>query len=270
VGRWRRGLLSWARSCAGGEVLRGRRELRARGVGGDDSFEYGVPGALLRVGACGQAHSGQGFRVGEDFGDGGGEVFIAGDAAGGGGACAEDVGGAPVWGDDGGDAAGEGFEDYVAEGVGVGGKDEEVHVGVGLGECFAVEDAGEVGVREGLAEMGFFGSVADDVPLGDDAEGAELGVDSGEEGYVLFYREAADVAEDDVAVMECASALGGREDAGVDAALHEVDGPVGGALEEAAELGVGSVDDFGLAVEARGGVEHKGFCDAFDFDTYGT
>jgi len=105
------------------------------------------------------------------------------------------VGGTTIWGDDGRDSAGEGFEDYVAEGVGVGGEDEEIHVGVGVRESFAVQDAGEVGGGELAAELGFLGSVADDEPVGGDAESAELGVDDGKEGYVFFYGEAAYVAE---------------------------------------------------------------------------
>jgi len=104
------------------------------------------------------------------------------------------VSGTSVWRDDGGNAAGEGFEDYVAEGVGVGGKDEEIHVGVGGGEGLVAEDAGEVGVREGGAEGGFFGAVPNDEPAGGEAQSAELGVDFGEEGYILFDAKAADVA----------------------------------------------------------------------------
>ena len=96
-----------------------------------------------------------------------------------------------------GTAAGEGFEDYVAEGVGVGGEDEEVHVGVGGGEGFAAEDSGEVGFGcgEGGAEGGFFAAVADDEELDFvDVEGGELFFDDGEESYVFFYGEAAYVA----------------------------------------------------------------------------
>ena len=98
----------------------------------------------------------------------------------------EDVGWATMGGDDGGDAAGEGLEDHVAEGVGVRGEDEEIHVGVGGGESDVAEYAGELGVGEGGAEGGFFGSVADDEPARGDAKGAELGVDFGEEGYIFF------------------------------------------------------------------------------------
>jgi len=170
----------------------------------------------------------------------------------------EDVGGASVGGYDGGDAAGEGFEDYVAEGVGVGGEDEEVHVGVGGGEGFVAEDAGDFGVGEGSAEVGFFGSVADDVPAGDEAEGAELGVYFGEEGYVFFYAKAAYVAQDDLAIVRGAGAAGGGEERGVDAALHEVAGAVGGALEEGAEGGVGGVEGLGVAVELAGELEGGG------------
>ncbi len=197
------------------------REWLSSRVGGEDFVEDSVPGAALGVGAGGCAQDGKRGGVGQDFGDGGGEVFVAGDAAGhgvGGGGLGgtaffaaerreqgrwrwcesgcrlEDVGGASVWGDDGGDAAGEGFEDYVAEGVRVGREDEEVHVGVSGGEGIVAEDAGEIGVRQRGAEMRFFGAVADDVPARRDAEGSEQGIDVGEERYVLFYGEAAYIA----------------------------------------------------------------------------
>ena len=107
-----------------------------------------------------------------ESGDGLGEAFVGGDEASF--VLADDVFGAAVGGDDGGDAAGQGFEDYVAEGVGVGGEDEQVHVGVGGGEGFAAEDSGEVGFGggDGGAEGGFFAAVADDEELDVvDAEG---------------------------------------------------------------------------------------------------
>ena len=151
----------------------------------------------------------------------------------------EDVSGASVGGDDGGNAAGQGFEDYVAEGVGVGGEDEEIHVGVGRGEGFVAQHAGEYGVGQGAAEMSFFGSVANDEPVGREAEGAQLRVDFGEKRYILLYREAADVAEHDLAFVRAARAFRWCEEVGVDAALHEVAGAVGGGFEHGAELGVG-------------------------------
>ena len=40
--------------------------------------------------------------------------------------------------------AGQGFEDDVAEGIGVRWEDEQVHVGVGGGEGFAAQDSGEL------------------------------------------------------------------------------------------------------------------------------
>ena len=100
------------------------------------------------------------FGVGEDAGYGGGEFAIGDDAAGF--AVADDGAWAAVGGDDGGDSAGEGLKDYVAEGVSVRGEDEEVHVGVGGGEGFAFEDSGELGAGQALAEPGFFAAVADD------------------------------------------------------------------------------------------------------------
>ena len=143
----------------------GQVRFGCRGVSGEDLVEDSVPGAVLGVGAGCCAHGDSiGWRA-QDVGDGGGEVFVVRDAAGhcerrlGGAASVaaggcwrdsglggrlEDVGWASVRGDDGGDAAGEGFEDYIAERVGVGREDEEIHVGVGGGERFVTEDAGEV------------------------------------------------------------------------------------------------------------------------------
>ena len=100
------------------------------------------------------------FGVGEDCGYCGGEFAVGDDAAG---FAVADYGAwAAVGGDDCGDSAGQGFKDYVAEGVGVGGEDEEVHVGVGGGKGFAFEDSGELGAGEMLAEPVFFSAVADD------------------------------------------------------------------------------------------------------------
>ena len=248
------------------------------GICAEDAVEDGVPGAALGVGAGCCAHADSICWMMQDVGDGGGELFVARDAAGhregrrglggatlvtagsrwrccGLGGGAKDVGRASVGRDDGGDAAGEGFEDYVAEGVGVGGEDEEIHVGVGGGEGFVAEDAGHVGVGKGAAEGCFFGSVTDDVPVRGDAEGAELRVDFGEKRYIFFYGEAAYVAQDwlaDFGVVERAGAARGGEEIGVDAALHEVAGAVDGAVEEGAEGGVGGVESLGAAIELRG------------------
>ena len=63
---------------------------------------------------------------------------------------------------DGRNAAGEGLQDNVAEGVRVRGEDEEVHVCVGAGEGFAAKDAGEFGCWECVAKAFFFRAVADD------------------------------------------------------------------------------------------------------------
>ncbi len=151
----------------------------------------------------------------------------------------------------------------------MGGEDEEVEVGVGSGEGFATEDAGEFGVGEGGAEGGFFGAVADDEPAGGEAEGAELGVDFGEEGYVFFYAEAAYVAEQDVRVVGGTGAASGGEEGGVDAALHEVAGAVGSALEEGAEGGVGGVEGVGSAIEGGGDLEGSGLDCAFEREAEG-
>jgi len=57
--------------------------LRSCGVGGEYAVEDGVPGAALGVGAGASAHGCMGGGIVEDGGDGGGEVFVVGDAAGG-------------------------------------------------------------------------------------------------------------------------------------------------------------------------------------------
>lgn len=98
--------------------------------------------------------------VGEDLGYGRGEIGIGGDATGL--AVANDRAGTAVGSDDGGDAARQRLKDDVAEGIGVGGEDEEIHVGVGGGERFAVEDAGELCAGQALAEPVELRAVADD------------------------------------------------------------------------------------------------------------
>jgi len=111
--------------------------------------------------------------------------------------------------------------------------------------------------------------VADDEPAGRDAEGAELGVDFGEERYVFLDRQAAYVAQDwlaDFGVVEGAGAARRGEERGVNAALHEVAGAVGSALEESAEGGVGSVEGLGSPIELRGDLERGGFDGALDCD----
>jgi len=139
---------------------------RGSRIGGKDLVEDRIPGTALGVAAGCCAHGHSICWMIHDVGNGSGEVFVVDDAARSqrrgslGGAAffaargcwrdrrfrcgAKDVGGASVRGDDGRDAAGQGFEDYVPEGVGVGGEDEEIHVGVGDGEGFAAEDAGEL------------------------------------------------------------------------------------------------------------------------------
>ncbi len=110
--------------------------------------------------AGGFAHAGELSGIGEESGDALGEVLVVGDDAGL--AVLHDVLRASVACDDCGNSAGEGFEDDVAEGVGVGREDEEVHVGVGLGERTAAEDAGEVGMLELGAERRFLAALTDD------------------------------------------------------------------------------------------------------------
>ena len=59
-------------------------------------------------------------------------------------AIAHDAGRAAIRGDDGGNAGGQSLEHHVAEGVGVRGEDEGIHVGVGAGQIRAAQDAGEL------------------------------------------------------------------------------------------------------------------------------
>ena len=185
-----------------------------------------------------------------------------------------------VGGDDGGDGGGEGFEDDVAEGVSVGGEDEQIHVGEGLGEVFAAQDANDEGIWKLLTELSFEVSVTDDEEAGVcDAGGAEGGLDAGEERHIFFDGKAADETQKDgvfvgverglIEVMGCLGAVSrtsrGREESRVDATLHEVTGTVAQALEQGAELGVGGEEDAGEAVEARGGEERKALDGFFYF-----
>ena len=187
-----------------------------------------------------------------------GEVFVGDYEPGG--AVFDDVFWASVGCDDGGDCAGEGFEDYVAEGVGVGGEDEKVHVGVGGGEGFAAKDSGEGGFGggEGGAEGGFFAAVADDEEVDVVAERCELPLDDGEESYVFFDGEATYVAEYEFGFVCGSRAAVGVEEVGVYAALHEVAGCAGGGFELGAEFAVGGEEDLGFAVEPGDGGEGEG------------
>lgn len=193
----------------------------------------------------------------EEVCDGAGKPFIFNDIT-----CVgtDDVAGSTVRGDDGGDAGGEGFEDDVAEGVGVGGEDEQIHVAVGLGEGFAAENAGKDGVRKLLMQLGFEASLTDDEKAGvDDAGVSEGGLDSGEERHVLFDRQTAYKAQKKrvfvgvergfVEVKGCLEQVSRpsrrSEEVGVDTALHEVAGAIAETLEEGAEIRVGSEEDAG-------------------------
>ena len=75
------------------------------------------------------AHGGVLGGIGEDGGDGRGESIVGHDAAGF--AVADNRLRAAVGSDDGGHAARKSLKHDVAEGFGVRGEDEEVHVGVG-------------------------------------------------------------------------------------------------------------------------------------------
>jgi len=145
--------------------------------------------------AGGGAHGEEAGGIGEDLGDGCGEVVVFGDGAGF--AIGDDEARAAVGGDDGGDTAGEGLEDDVAEGVSVRGEDEEVHVGVGAGEFRTAEDTGELGGGEFAAEEFFFCPVADDEEADGDSGGIEGALDARKQGDVLFDGEATDEAEDE-------------------------------------------------------------------------
>ena len=82
-----------------------------------------------------------------------------------------------------------------------------------------------------------------------------------EEGDIFLDGEAADKAEDMVAVFGIAFAVFGTEEVGIDAARHEEALAAGGALKEGAELGIGREEDFGNRVEL-GGCGHG---EIFDF-----
>ena len=166
---------------------------------------------------------------------------------------------AAVRGDDGGDATGKGFKDDVTKGIGVRGEDEEIHVGVGAGEGFAAQDAGEGCGGEDCAEGFFLRAVADDDEMGVNVGFCKLLLDFGEEGDVLFNRETANVTEGEGAVVERAGAVGGGEKSCVYTTLHEMAGFAGGLGEHVAEVLIGGEEDLGEGAEAGGDVERGGF-----------
>ena len=105
-------------------------------------------------------------------------------------------------------------------------------------------------VAERGAEGGLFSTVANDDPLWLETLGAELSIDAGQQRDVLLDREAADVAEHELPVIGRAGAFRRSEGLGFHAALHQVAGTAGGALQQRAEPGVGRVEHLREAVKA--------------------
>ena len=60
-----------------------------------------------------------------------------------------------------------------------------------------------------------------------------------QQGDVLLHREAADKAQDEIAVLGAAFAFGWMEELGIHAARHQAAGAARGPFEQRAELGVG-------------------------------
>ena len=137
--------------------------------------------------ACGLAHAGVLERVTENAGDRGSEVFVAHDEAGV--SFTDDRGWTAVGSNDGGYSGRQGFEDYIAESIGMRREDEEVHVGIGAGERFAAQDTGEFSSGQMLAQPRLLGTLADDeeAKIGDAARG-ELLLDLRKEGDILLNR----------------------------------------------------------------------------------
>ncbi len=88
---------------------------------------------------------------------------------------------------------------------------------------------------------------------------SKLLFDRRQEGDILLDGEAADEAEDEVAVAGIPIAMCRREGFGVDAACHQVAGPAGGAFEQGAEFRVGCEEDTRLLVVEGGGPQRGGF-----------
>lgn len=140
-------------------------------------------------------------------------------------------------GDHGGDTGSHGFDYNISIGICFGWKNEDVHGGVGLGERFPFENAGE----DGIAKIGFEpGTLA---AFADNQEAAKPGVafveltlQAGEGAEVLFGSEAAGEAEQDIRFWGVRS---GAEESCVAAARHAVDGPTGALLEHLEEFRTG-------------------------------
>src|SRR5262249_31607615 len=146
--------------------------------------------------------------------------------------------------------AGQCFENNVAKGVGMRREDEEVHVGVGLGQRGTTENTGEVSMSECGAERGFFCTVAydEEAEVGD-AESDKLAFDAGEQSDILFDGQATDEAEDEGVVVDWTGAVRRGELFRVNAALHQVAGPARRALEHGTELFVWRIEHASERVE---------------------
>jgi len=187
--------------------------------------------------ARGLAHAGMLRGVGEDASYGGGEIFVAGDAAGF--SFADDRGRTAVGSDYGGNTRSQGFKDHVAEGVGVRGKDEEVHIGIGTGKRIAAQDTGKLRSGQMLAQPTLFGPLPDDEKATmSNASRGELLLDPREECDILLNGQAADKAKHEGVVPRLALAVRRREELRIDAALHQSTGTRSFLFKQTTEAGI--------------------------------
>ena len=191
-------------------------------------------------------------RVAEDARNGGRELRIGHDATRL--SIADDGAWTAIGRDDGRNPASQRLEYHVAEGVGVRWKDEEVHVGIGLGESFSAQNSGELGAMQSFAQPCFVAAMADyKETKALVADLLELVLHLYQAGDVFLDREAADKAKHVIAIFRPAISFGGMEEVGVDAARHEEAGSIGHSFELPAEIHVGREQHLRDGVELGGG-----------------
>ena len=169
--------------------------------------------------------------------DGCGEILIRADVA-----CvaiAHDACRAAIRSDDGGNTGGQRLQHHVAEGVGVRGEDEGIHVGVGARQIRAAKDSGELCALQAPAQPRLFPAVAND----EEAEIArailaKLLFNAHQQRNILLDREASDKTQNEVCIVRATITIGRRKGLRVHAAGHQVAGTSGGAFEDCAKLRV--------------------------------
>ena len=157
-----------------------------------------------------------------------------------------------------GHAGSEGFEHHIAKRVGARGEDEDIHIGVLPGEVFAALNPGQVRRGEVLLKPFTLAAFAHDKESeGRNARGLESDFQFTKKAHAFFRGDPSDVTEPENAVVQGPARR--REQLGIDAPLHQVDGPAGAFAQHLDEFVVGGVQDIPHAVERDQDIEDLRF-----------